>query len=159
MEDRLYRSRDERLISGVCGGLAERFDLDPSIVRIAWVLIGLLTGVLPFIVLYVILVIAVPEEPPGLVESIAPSPPQGTAGAAAWEAARAAERAARRSARRAERAQRGGDRTLVALIGVGLIGVGGVLLLERWVHLEWAVLWPLVLVGVGVLVIAAAVRR
>jgi phage shock protein C len=159
MEDRLYRSRDERLISGVCGGLGERFDVDPSIVRIAWVLLGLLTGVLPFVILYVILAIAVPEEPPGIVESIAAAPPEGTPGAAAWQAARAAERAARRSARRAERAQRGGDRTLVALIGVGLIAVGGVLLLERWFHLEWAVLWPLALVALGVLVIVGAGRR
>ena len=159
MADRLYRSRDERLVSGVCGGLADRFDLDPSIVRIGWVLLGLMTGVLPFLVLYVILAIAIPEEPPGFVESIASGPPEGTVGAAAWDAARAAERSARRSARRAERAQRGGDRTLVALIGLGLIVLGGVLLLERWFHIEWAVLWPLGIVAVGVLVIAGAVRR
>jgi phage shock protein C len=159
MEDRLYRSRDERLISGVCGGLGDRFDLDPSIVRIAWVLLGLLTGVLPFVVLYVILAVAIPEEPPGIVESLAAAPPQGTPGAAAYAAARAAERAARRSARRAERAQRGGDRSLVALVGIGLVAVGGVLLLERWFHVEWAVLWPLAIVALGVLVIAGAARR
>ena len=34
MDDRLYRSRDERMIAGVAGGLAERLDLDPSLVRI-----------------------------------------------------------------------------------------------------------------------------
>jgi phage shock protein PspC (stress-responsive transcriptional regulator) len=159
MEDRLYRSRDDRIVAGVCGGLAERFDIDPSFVRIAWVLLGLITGVVPFFVLYVILAIAIPEAPPGFVESIAPTPPQGTAGAAAWEAARAAERSARRSARRAERARTGADRPIVAVLGVGLIAIGAALLLERWFGFDWAVLWPLAILAVGVLVIAGALRR
>jgi phage shock protein C len=158
VDERLYRSRDERLVAGVCGGLAVRFDVDPSIVRVVWVLLALLTGGLPFLVLYVVMVIVVPEEPPGILESMDVHPPEGTPAATAWTAAQAAERAARRSARRAERA-RGGDRTLVALVGIGLISIGCVLLVERWLQVDWAVIWPAAIIAIGVLVIAGALRR
>ena len=36
MERRLYRSRTEKMIAGVCGGIAEYFNIDPTIVRLAW---------------------------------------------------------------------------------------------------------------------------
>lgn len=158
MDERLYRSRDERLVAGVCGGLADRFDLDPSIVRIGWVFLTLLTGGVPFLVIYVVMAIVVPEEPPGLLGSMDVRPPEGTPAATAWTAAQAAERAARRSARRTERA-RDGDQTLVALVGIGLIAIGGVLLVERWLRVDWAVIWPVAIIAVGVLVIAGAMRR
>jgi phage shock protein C len=62
MQKRLYRSRKDRKIAGVCGGLAEYFNIDPVIVRVI-ALILLLPGGLPGIVPYIILWIAVPEAP------------------------------------------------------------------------------------------------
>ena len=61
MEKRLYRSRDERMLLGVCGGLAKHFGMDPTVVRLIAVLTLLLgpTGVL----VYLILAIVVPLEP------------------------------------------------------------------------------------------------
>ena len=44
MNDRLYRSRDDRIIAGVAGGVAERLGIDPSLVRILWVLLIIPTG-------------------------------------------------------------------------------------------------------------------
>ncbi len=44
MNDRLYRSRDERMFAGVAGGVAERFDLDPSLVRVVWLILMFLSG-------------------------------------------------------------------------------------------------------------------
>jgi phage shock protein PspC (stress-responsive transcriptional regulator) len=62
MAKRLYRSRTDRKIAGVCGGLAEYFNVDPVIIRIlAFIL--LLPGGLPGLVPYLILWIIVPEEP------------------------------------------------------------------------------------------------
>ena len=55
MNDRLYRSVDDRVLAGVCGGLAVRLALDPSLVRILWVVVALVTGLLPLLVLYVIM--------------------------------------------------------------------------------------------------------
>jgi phage shock protein PspC (stress-responsive transcriptional regulator) len=59
---RFYRSTTDRKIAGVCGGLAEYFNIDPVIVRIiAFIL--LLPGGLPGLIPYIILWIVVPEKP------------------------------------------------------------------------------------------------
>lgn len=60
MEKRLHRSRTEKMIGGVCGGLAEYFGIDPTIVRAVWVLITLMAGV--GILLYLILWIVMPLD-------------------------------------------------------------------------------------------------
>ena len=65
---RLYRSRSERMISGVCGGLGEYLGIDPTIVRLLFVL-GLLAG-MSTVPVYLVLMIVVPEEPLPASESI-----------------------------------------------------------------------------------------
>jgi phage shock protein C len=64
VNDRLFRSRDERVLAGVAGGVAQRFDIDPSLVRVAWVILSLLTGG-AFFLLYIVMAIVVPEAPGG----------------------------------------------------------------------------------------------
>jgi len=61
MQKRLYRSRDERVIWGVCGGIAKYFDVDPTLIR----LIAVLTLFLGFagLLIYPILTIIIPLEP------------------------------------------------------------------------------------------------
>jgi phage shock protein C len=51
---KLYRSETNKRIAGVCGGIGEMLDIDPTIVRVATVLLALTTGLLPFLVGYVI---------------------------------------------------------------------------------------------------------
>lgn len=58
---RLYRSKTARLLGGVCGGLAEYFNIDPTIMRIIFILLALLGGLMVFI--YIVLWIIVPERP------------------------------------------------------------------------------------------------
>lgn len=60
---RLYRSRDQRLLSGVIGGIAEHYDIDPTLPRLAFILFLLITGVFPGVILYLIAVFMVPEAP------------------------------------------------------------------------------------------------
>ena len=60
---RLYRSQDERMIAGVCGGLGEYFGIDPTLVRLIFVL-GSITTVSGLFWIYVILMIIVPEYVP-----------------------------------------------------------------------------------------------
>ena len=62
MTKRLYRSKKDRMIAGVCGGLAEYFNIDPVIVRLIAVLL-LLPGGFPGLVPYLIFWVLVPEEP------------------------------------------------------------------------------------------------
>jgi len=58
---RLIRSRTDRMIAGVCGGLAEYFDLDVSIIRILFVVLTIFTAAFPGILVYIIMWIVVPE--------------------------------------------------------------------------------------------------
>lgn len=60
---RLYRSRQECMIGGVCGGLAEYLNTDPTLIRLLFVLFALAGG--PGLIAYLILWIVVPQEPLG----------------------------------------------------------------------------------------------
>lgn len=60
---RLYKSRDKKMIAGVCGGLAEYLDLDPTLVRVGYVLLSLLTAAFPGILVYIILAIVLQDRP------------------------------------------------------------------------------------------------
>lgn len=62
MEKRLQRSRTEKMIGGVCGGVAVYFNIDPTLVRILWVAMTLVVGV--GILLYLIMWVVMPLEPP-----------------------------------------------------------------------------------------------
>lgn len=65
MQKRLHRSRTEKMIAGVCGGLAEYLNVDPTLVRVAWVLISLLAGVgvLLYLIMWVIMPLDLPAPP------------------------------------------------------------------------------------------------
>jgi phage shock protein PspC (stress-responsive transcriptional regulator) len=60
---RLYRSRTDRKLAGVCGGLAQYSNLDPTLLRVLFVVLALLGG--PGLVIYLLMWILVPEEPLG----------------------------------------------------------------------------------------------
>jgi phage shock protein C len=63
-EKRLIRSVNERMIGGVCGGLAKYFNIDPSFVRIGFVVLTISSGMIIGIVTYIVMMIVVPEETP-----------------------------------------------------------------------------------------------
>lgn len=56
---RLYRSRTQRMLCGVCGGIAEYFNIDPTLIRLVWALVGL-TG--SGIIAYFIAAVIIPDE-------------------------------------------------------------------------------------------------
>lgn len=62
MTKRLYLSDDDRKISGVCGGIAEYFDVDSSLVRLAWIIGTVATGIFPGIIGYIISAIVIPRK-------------------------------------------------------------------------------------------------
>jgi phage shock protein PspC (stress-responsive transcriptional regulator) len=64
---RLFRSRSERVLGGVCGGLGEYLDTDPVVIRLLWVLLTLIslgTGLLIYLIAWII----IPEQEPGAPE-------------------------------------------------------------------------------------------
>ncbi len=64
MAKKLYRSTSQKMLGGVCGGLAEYFDMDVSLVRLIFVAVCLVTAVLPMTLFYLIAWIVVPLERP-----------------------------------------------------------------------------------------------
>jgi len=60
---RLYRSKKDRMLYGVCGGIAEYFNIDPTLIRLLWVIFSLPGVVVTGILAYVICCIIIPENP------------------------------------------------------------------------------------------------
>lgn len=60
---KLYRSRTDRMIGGVCGGVAKTYGWDPTLVRVGYVFLSVFSTLFPGIVVYLILWIIIPEEP------------------------------------------------------------------------------------------------
>jgi len=181
MEKRLYRSRTDRMIAGVCGGIADYFGIDPTLVRVAAVLLAVANGV--GVVAYVILMIVIPEEGdrpmhadgtptpevpegiPPVSESPAPAPaasepaPVTSVPVAPPVAPPAPEQPWQPPApvtpASAPQSHRGG-----LTGGLILIAIGAVFLVSQFVPgLDIGKLWPLILVAIGVSMILRSGRR
>ena len=60
---RLYKSRKNKVIAGVFGGIGEYFDIDPVVLRLPWILLVIFTGLIPGIFAYLIAIFVVPARP------------------------------------------------------------------------------------------------
>lgn len=60
---KLYRSKNERMLEGVCGGIAVYFNIDPTIVRLVWALVSIFSAAIPGVLLYIVCSFIIPEEP------------------------------------------------------------------------------------------------
>lgn len=67
MQKKLYKSNTDKKLDGVCGGIGKYFDIDSSVVRLAWVAFTLLGG--SGLLAYIICAIILPREPGGYVEA------------------------------------------------------------------------------------------
>ncbi len=59
----LRRSRSNRVIAGVCAGLAHHFGLDVTLMRVLYVIISILSAAFPGILVYIVMWLVIPEEP------------------------------------------------------------------------------------------------
>jgi len=160
MEKRLYRSRSNRIICGVCGGLGEYFGIDPVIVRVIFGLLVLANGI--GILAYIILAIIVPLEsskattPEELVRENVEDIKE-TSGEIGREIR---STLARDEGEATESAKT--RRNRLNIIGIILIVVGILFLLGSfnllwWFH--WGNLWPLILVAIGIVLILSTRRK
>jgi phage shock protein PspC (stress-responsive transcriptional regulator) len=60
-DGKLYRSRDNKVLFGICGGIGKYYNTDPTIIRILWILITLIWGA--GLLAYLIALFIIPEEP------------------------------------------------------------------------------------------------
>ncbi|HEY4502924.1 MAG TPA: PspC domain-containing protein [Candidatus Paceibacterota bacterium] len=63
MKKRLYKSETNKVFFGVIGGIGEYFDIDPTLLRLGYLLLAVLTAVFPAIVCYFVAAIIVPNKP------------------------------------------------------------------------------------------------
>jgi phage shock protein C len=162
MEKRLYRSRTDRIVGGVCAGLGEYFGIDPTLVRLAAVLLTLVNGV--GVVVYVVLWIVVPEEETTVSDSETPqTTPEGVVTVpveAAPEVAPAPEASASPASVPSAPAPAGRPARGGLTGGIVLIVIGAIFLVSQFVPgLDIGKLWPLILVGIGVTMIVRGGRR
>lgn len=154
MQSRLYRSSTDVMIAGVCSGLARYLGIDPTLVRLFFVLLGLAGGGIGFLI-YLLLWIIVPVE--GSQRDVTLEETVRTG-----------------SQEIADRAREMGDdlRNIVnrpnpqaaRIIGAGLILIGIVFLLEN-LHLPWLnwldfdVIWPAMLILAGIALLFRHFRK
>lgn len=157
MEKRLYRSRSDRMIAGVCGGLGEYLGVDPVWIRLFFVLLLFATGF--GFGAYLILWIIVPEE------GRAAATPGETVQANVQEMAERA-RELGQSVQRGLQADRSsseaGPTSGPIVVGVAFVLLGAFLMLNQlnlswWPR--WDVMWPLLVIFVGVALLFSRLRK
>ena len=160
MEKRLYRSRSDRMIWGVCGGVAKYFDMDPTIVRIIFVLLVFANGL--GILAYVIMAIVVPLEgskvaapKEAVKENVEEIKETATELGQELRSTFAGEE--NKTEEESKIHQRRRSLFGIILIVLGVLFLLGSLNLFSWFH--WGYLWPLILVAVGLIIIFSARRK
>jgi phage shock protein C len=93
VNDQLYRHPTDRVIAGVAGGLATWLAIDPSLVRVAWVLLAIFSGGL-FVIVYIVMMFVVPLPPPGWIPRPRGYGVSGPGAASGWQTGSASTGAA-----------------------------------------------------------------
>ncbi|QUH24405.1 PspC domain-containing protein [Serpentinicella alkaliphila] len=126
---RIYLSKENSVISGVCGGIGEYFDIDPTVVRLFWILFSIFGGA--GIIGYIIAMVIIPENPHSTCEEYDTS-------------------------YKSNETYKNYSNKGNIIVGGALIAIGSVYLLQRVFGLYWlrmSQLWPLVLVFFGLFII------
>ena len=154
MNRRLYRCRHDKRVAGVASGVAEYFEVDPTLVRIFWVLSIFVGGF--GLLLYIAMAIIVPLEPEG-VFAAAPGPAADATGEAPapgpvdWHSVPAAH----------QHGARGNGRA-TTWFGIVLVLFGALalvnMLLPAWAD-DGRFLWPAFILGIGAILVVSGVRR
>lgn len=127
---RLYRSTSNKMIAGVCGGIAEYLNVDPVVVRIAWILLSIIPLV-PGIIIYLIAWLIIPKAPEGAVPD---GKPAGNNAAAVLGV------------------------LFIVIGGLTFLGNTDILDWRDWWDISWEFIFPLLLVAIGVFLMARPAR-
>ena len=140
MAKKLYRSRTDKMIAGVCGGLAEYFNIDSTLVRLSAVALTLAGG--SGILAYIIFWFVVPQRPLNLFGVDSASASDATVTATVEGESEVEENSE--------------ANTAALFVGVLLTVLGFLFLVGNFISLAWlsfGKLWPLVLIAIGILIV------
>lgn len=153
---RLYRSTQDRLLAGVCGGLGEYLDVDPTIVRLVFILICLAGG--SGLLIYLILWLVIPSDK-DLAMGAATETVMKKNAAEMKQKAKAVVAEFKTSAQKSttqlktDEPQTNNHRQNLSWLGIVLITWGGLLLLRNLGWLPTYLIWPVVLMVLGLFVL------
>jgi len=71
---KLYKSEHDEVLTGIIGGIGEYFTIDPTVLRIGFVVLVLITGIFPGVIAYILAYFIIPERPHGLSTMVTPPP-------------------------------------------------------------------------------------
>lgn len=146
-EKKLYRSRTDRVFFGVCGGLAEYFGIDATLVRLVAIIIAIWGGI--GVLAYIIGVLVIPEEPVGKADKKMAKEKKD-------DLKEKLESAAQQVKSEVEKDPAKGQ----WIGGMMLITLGVLFLVNQFIPtLDFGKLWPVVLIVLGAVVIANNTRR
>jgi len=149
---KLYRSRSDAILGGVCGGLGAYLGVDANIVRLVFLLLLLASGT--GLLVYLALWLFVPQE--GAYPSSAEQRIE--------EGAQEIAAKARELGERVRHADRPNDAWVPTAIGIALVAIGALVLLHNlglpalwWIR--WSVIWPVALIVIGLALLLRQGRR
>jgi len=125
---RLLRSRKNRVIAGVCGGLAEYFGIDPVLMRLIWILFFFMGGGIVYIIAWITIPDAKSKK--NLIED--------------WSGIK--NKPSTKQSR---------EMQLIAGFFILFIGVTFLLSNLGWFFFNWGIAWPVVLIAIGVIIIVS----
>lgn len=141
---RLFRSRKDRVLAGVCGGLGEYFDIDPIIFRLLFVVLVIMGG--SGVLLYILCWILIPEEASTAKEKDGETEVESRVQSVASDVKEALEKNDRNGPR--------------VIIGILLLVMGALFLIQNLTGVNVAqVFWPLVIIAIGLGLILKQPRK
>jgi phage shock protein C len=145
---KLYRSQEDKIIAGVCGGIGKYFEIDPILIRGAFILLGLINGA--GLILYIILAIIVPKEPSQVLKT---EDSKMTGEQKIKEAAQGLKKEAQEFADKMKDKSWFRDKRNV--IGFIVIIIGLIALANQFVPhwFSWSLFWALALIFIGFYII------
>ncbi|HZK10856.1 MAG TPA: PspC domain-containing protein [Atribacterota bacterium] len=155
MSKKLYRSKKDYMIAGVCGGIAEYFEIDPTLVRLLAVLVVLLGGA--GVVAYIIAWIVIPKNPDQISDE-------------AFEERENMKEKVKKGAKdlieevkghfESEEPYHKSEKNRRIFGGIIVIVIGIIFLLNGFLPwIGWGRLWPVILIAVGIAIMAKAFRK
>ena len=139
MQKQLYRASEEKsLIGGVCAGIAEYFEIDPTLVRLAFLFI-IFAGGAGFLA-YIIAWIIIPQKPNQFEKNEEKNEEKNTE-----------ENTEENQQKEFSQKKNGISQEMFGII---LIGIGGIFLVDIWLpHFYWGRFWPMLIIGLGVVIL------
>jgi phage shock protein C len=153
---KFYRSRTDKVVAGVCGGLAEYFDIDPVLVRLLFVILTIAAG--GGVLAYIILWIVTKEKPVDF--SQIQNPPTMENPKTNYQEPQGSQEQQKNDPFRYPPHRHKDRGSLIG--GLVLITLGALFLADEFIpHVSFGDLWPIILVviGIGLLINATARRR